>query len=89
MDAEEAKAIIERMDTKLRAARDQKDGERRASLIARVIELRSDVRQIFDDAAYWNERVRKPEEEPIDPDPDGVLALLLQKLDAQVAAWVS
>ncbi len=85
---EEARAVIERMDTRLRAARDEKDGERRAILIARVIELRSDVAQIFTDHAYWNDNVRKPGEAAIDPDPDGLLRLLLDKLDAQVKAWV-
>ena len=84
----EARAIIERMDTKLRAARDAKDGAKRVSLIARCIELRSEVAQIFSDCAHWNDNVRRPDEPTIDPDQDGLLRLLLDKLDAQIKAWV-
>jgi hypothetical protein len=85
----EARAIIERMDTRLRSACGEKDAAERAKLIQRVIELRAECRQILTDAEYWNANVRKPSEEPVDPDPDGTLALLIEKLDAQVKAWTS
>lgn len=88
MNADDAREVIERMDTKLRAARDAKDAAERASLIARVVEMRSETAQIFIDTAYWNDNVRKPDEDVIDPDPDGLLRLLLEKLDAQIKAWV-
>lgn len=87
MNEADARAVIERMDTRLRAACGEKDAEERAKLVARVIDLRSECRQIFTDAEHWNEHVRKPEEEPVDPDPDGTLVLLIEKLDAQVKAW--
>lgn len=87
MKEAEAREIIERMDTRLRAACGEEDAERRAELIRRVVDLRAECRQIFADAEYWNDHVRKPEEETIDPDPDGTLALLIEKLDAQVKAW--
>lgn len=83
----DARAIAERMDTKLRAAFGEKDAAERAKLIQRTIEIRSDCRQIFIDAEYWNNNVRKADEERIDPDPDGTLALLIEKLDEQVKAW--
>jgi hypothetical protein len=87
MNEQEARAIIERMDTRLRAACGEEDAAERAKLIQRVVELRSECRQIFIDAEYWNDNVRRPEEERIDPDPNGTLALLIEKLDAQVKAW--
>jgi hypothetical protein len=87
-DVEEARRSIEKMDTRLRAARDAEEAEHRARIIERVIELRAEVQSQFDMIAHWNEHVRKPHEEPIDPDPDGLLGLLLQKLDAQIKAWV-
>jgi hypothetical protein len=83
----DARAIAERMDTKLRAAFGEKDAAERAKLIQRTIEIRSECRQIFIDAEYWNNNVRKADEERIDPDPDGTLALLIEKLDEQVKAW--
>jgi hypothetical protein len=83
----DVRAIIDRMDTRLRAACGEKDAAERAKLIERVIQLRSECRQIFIDAEYWNNNVRKADEERIDPDPDGTLALLIEKLDEQVKAW--
>lgn len=88
MNADDAREVIERMDTRLRAARDAKDATERASLIARVVELRAEVAQIFTDFYYWNANVRQPGEAAIDPDPDGLLRLLLGKLDEQIKAWV-
>ena len=88
MNPNEARDVIERMDTRLRAARDAKEGERRASLIARVIELRAEVQWHFESVAHWNDHVRKPHEPAIDADPDGLMALLRDKLDAQIRAWV-
>jgi hypothetical protein len=88
VNEQEIREVIERMDTKLRAAQSEKDGAQRAKLIARVVELRHEVAQIFVDTAFWNDNVRKPHEALIDPDPDGLLRLLLGKLDAQIKAWV-
>jgi hypothetical protein len=43
--------------------------------------LRDEVRQMFVDAASWNENARKPDEAPIDPDPYGDLKRLLDELN--------
>jgi 5-hydroxyisourate hydrolase-like protein (transthyretin family) len=88
VNAEEAREVIERMDTALRKANGEQDGRRRAKLIQRVIELRHELQIDFNTVDYWNENVRKPHEARIDFDPDGLLKLLLEKLDAQIAAWV-
>lgn len=55
----------------------------REQLVARMRKLRQDIAAIFDDAAYWN-RVH-PDEEPIDPDPDGLMARIATALDASLA----
>lgn len=44
---------------------------KRKEIIAKARRIRAEVEQIFDDSAHWNECVRKPDEERIDPDPDG------------------
>lgn len=85
---EEIRAIIERMDTQLRAANGEQEAQKRAKLIERAIRLRDDIQIDFNTVEYWNENVRKPHEERIDFDPDGLLKLLLEKLDAQIKAWV-
>jgi 5-hydroxyisourate hydrolase-like protein (transthyretin family) len=88
IDSEKAREVIERMDTALRRANGEQDGRRRAKLIQRVIELRHELQIDFNTCDYWNQNIRKPDEAPINFDPDGLLKLLLEKLDAQIAAWV-
>jgi hypothetical protein len=39
-----------------------------------------EIEQIFIDAEYWNTHVRKPDEAPIDPDPDGQMTAILKAL---------
>lgn len=53
----------------------------RAEIIADAVKLRSEIRQIFADAAHWNESVRKPHEERINPDPGGRLTRIAAALD--------
>lgn len=56
----------------------------RASISARALKLRADIQQTFDDAAQWNHT--HPQERPIDPDPDGLLARIRDSLDRMLAA---
>jgi hypothetical protein len=53
----------------------------RARLVERVREARQRIAQFFLDVAHWNAHVRKPGEAPIDPDPDGDLALIAAHYD--------
>jgi hypothetical protein len=55
--------------------------ERRAQLVEKVLAARQEIAQLFLDVSRWNNSVRKPGEEPIDPDPDGDLRLLLDFYD--------
>jgi hypothetical protein len=88
VNGEHARRIIERMDTTLRQANGVADGRRRAQLIARVIKLRHELQIDFNTVEYWNDHVRKPHEQRIDFDPGGLLKGLLERLDAQIKAWV-
>lgn len=57
----------------------------REQLIGRAKVLRAEIEQIFTDAASWNENTRKPDEEPIDPDPDGAMRRIADGLDRMLA----
>lgn len=57
----------------------------RESLVARAKYLKSEIEQIFLDAEHWNNAVRKPHEELIDPDPQGELKQLLNGLNVMLA----
>lgn len=57
----------------------------REQIVAEARRCRSEIEQIFADAEHWNERVRKPHEAPIDPDPDGKLAQIKRSLDTMLA----
>lgn len=46
------------------------DAERR-KILDNMIRVRDGMQSIIDDCAHWNQHVRKPDEEPIDADPDG------------------
>ena len=54
----------------------------REEIISEWKRIRIEIQQIFNDAEYWNENVRKPHEERIDPDPDGSMAKRLKGIDA-------
>lgn len=53
----------------------------RESFFVRARRIKAEVEQIFRDAAYWNQYVRAPDQEPIDPDPDGALLSLIAYCD--------
>lgn len=57
--------------------------ERRGEWLARAHAVLAEIRQIFLDAEHWNRL--HPEEEPIDPDPDDVLARDQVWLEASIA----
>jgi hypothetical protein len=57
----------------------------REQLIDRAKRIRASIEQIFTDAKYWNEHVRTPFQEPIDPDPDGELAKWAKAIDGMLA----
>lgn len=58
----------------------------RRQLIERARRILKDIEQIFLDADYWNNHVRTPFEEPIDPDPGGELARYAAGLERMLAA---
>lgn len=67
-------------------AQDQADRNNgRDRLLARGMRLRLEIEQTFIDTAHWNDQVRRPDEDPIDPDPDGQLRKLAETLDRQFA----
>lgn len=49
----------------------------RSGLIARAKHMKREIELDLNTVAHWNEHVRKPDEEPIDPDPDGTYAMCL------------
>jgi hypothetical protein len=55
----------------------------RKAIIARARFLRVEIQQIFDDAAHWN-RIN-PNQENINPDPDGELRAIAEGIDAMLA----
>ena len=57
----------------------------RAALVTRARQQRAEIEQYFADLAHWNAAVRRPDEAPIDPDPDGIVARLMQGLDRLLA----
>lgn len=59
--------------------------DERRRILRKYKRLRAEVQQIFTDAESWNEFARKPDEEPIDPDPFGELKRLLSAIDELLA----
>ena len=56
----------------------------RETLLARARHQRQEIAEFFADVAQWNRQ--HPEEEPIDPDPDGQLAEIAARLDQTLGA---
>jgi hypothetical protein len=52
----------------------------RQAIIKKARNIRKEIAQIFLDAEHWNGT--HPNEEPINPDPDGQLKRMTQGLDA-------
>ena len=60
--------------------RDPKNPRRiitRAGLIARARRMKLEIELDLNTIAHWNAHVRRPDEDPIDPDPDGSYAMCL------------
>lgn len=57
----------------------------RAQIVANARVLRAEIEQIFIDLSHWNDSVRKPGEEPVDPDPDGKLRRIADVIDRMLA----
>jgi hypothetical protein len=57
--------------------------DERAQLIGRLRAMKAETEQIFIDTDHWN-RVH-PDEEPIDPDPDGRLNRMLASINFALA----
>lgn len=53
----------------------------RKKIVLRAEALRKSIKQYFEDTDHWNTSVRRSDEEPIDPDPDGKLKAMLKSLD--------
>lgn len=53
----------------------------RFETVAEAKRLHDEIIQIFFDQQYWNQNVRKPDEEPINVDADGKLAGMLKALE--------
>ncbi len=57
----------------------------RADIVARARDLRGRIAQVFSEAEHWN-RVNVPWKGPaIDPDPDGTLKRIADRLDRMLA----
>lgn len=62
--------------------------EHRARIISKMRRSRDEIRQMFTDAASWNDNstARKNGAPPIDIDPDGSLRRILEGLEFSLAA---
>lgn len=69
----EVKRRINSAQEPLQPARHLGAVARRAELVEKVLSARQEIEQIFIDVAHWNDTVRKPNEAPVDPDPNGDL----------------
>lgn len=57
----------------------------REDIVIEAGRMREEIAQIVRDADHWNNHVRKPDENPIDPDLDGQMGRLAQSLDVMLA----
>jgi hypothetical protein len=57
--------------------------KQRDVLLGRATIMRKEITQIFDDTDHWNST--HPNEEPINPDPDGSLQRLAAGIDKMLA----
>lgn len=57
----------------------------RQRILRRFKKLRRSLELDFNTANYWNEHVRKPDEEPIDADPFGEMRRLMAAIDELLA----
>jgi hypothetical protein len=52
----------------------------RARIISKARKMLHEIELDFNTTARWNQNVRKPHEAPIDPDPDGTMTRLRDRL---------
>lgn len=78
---EEVRARIRSPQAPLRPARHVGEAARRAEIVEHCRAARQQIAQIFIDMEHWNEHVRRPEDERIDPDPDGDLRAIADFYD--------
>ncbi len=71
-------------DTYLRPTRNDAERHQREMIVANFRLLRADIEQIFRDVDHWNRT--HPDEDPIDPDADGMLRQLADEIDALLLA---
>lgn len=57
----------------------------RIQIINESLRIRSEIEQIGDDTAHWNDNVRKPHEERIDSDPDGSMQKIVEAIEKGLA----
>lgn len=60
---------------------DSVSSHERKKIVLRMETLRESIKEYFRDIEHWNTSVRRSDEEPIDPDPDGKLKTMLKSLD--------
>ena len=71
-------------DTYLRPARDEAERHQLGMIVANFRRMRADIERIFLDVDHWN--CTHPDEEPIDPDPDGTLRQMADEIDTLLLA---
>lgn len=60
----------------------------RLEIINETKRIRRECQQILTDADHWNTNVRKGDEKPIDPDPNGELKRIIAACDACLASEI-
>jgi hypothetical protein len=75
-------------DSSLRPPTDPDDAQMRNRLIERALKMKREIEIDLNTVRYWNERVRKPGEQEIDPDPHGEYAAALAWLNKLIASGV-
>lgn len=73
---------------KLRSPHGPADAAERTRLIQRAIRKRDELKAYFATVEHWNTSVRKPNEEAIDPDPDGQMQRILTYYNELIAGAV-
>ena len=71
-------------DTYVRPAREEAERHQRGMIVANGRLLRADIEQTFRDVGHWNRT--HPDEDPVDPDPDGMLRQIADEIDALLLA---
>jgi len=54
----------------------------KSEIITEARRQKDEIVLYFNDVRHWNNSVRKPHEQPIEPDPDGEIAKIQRALDS-------